>query len=53
MVTLGQKLKNAKNIRKPILQDLYTYCVQKMLEEKVKYLRKETILKIGHLAKAI
>ena len=47
------KIKNAKNIRKLILQDYTSSSVQKTIRKNTKYWRNETILKIGHLAKAI
>ena len=53
MVSLGQKLKNAKQMLKKILQKRYSCSVQKAALKRTKYSRNETILKIGHLAKAI
>ena len=50
---LGSKIKNAKNMRKIILQDDYSCSVQKIARKNTKYSRNETILKVGHLAKAI
>ena len=38
---------------KPILQIIYTSCVQKTARTNTKYSRNETILKISHHAKAI
>ena len=38
---------------KSILQILYTSCVQKTAPKNIKYWRSESILKIGHHAKAI
>ena len=49
----GSKIKNAKNMRKPILQEHYSCSVQKIVRKNTKYSRNETILKIGHLAKAL
>ena len=49
----GSKIKNAKNMRKTTLQDHYSRSAQKTAPKKTKYSRNETILKIGHLAKAI
>ena len=49
----GSKIKNANNMRKTILQEHYSCSVQKTARKNIKYLRIETILKIGHLAKAI
>jgi len=48
----GSKIKNAKNMRKTILQGHKSCCVQKTARKNIKYWRNETILKIGHLAKA-
>ena len=47
------KIKKAKNMRKTILQQHSKWSVQKTVQEKNKYSRNETILKISHLAKAI
>ena len=47
------KIKNPKNMRKTILQEHYSCAVQKIVRKNKKYSRNETILKIGHLAKAI
>ena len=49
----GSKIKNAKNVRKTILQEHYNCSVQKTARKNTKYSRNETILKIGHLARAI
>ena len=49
----GSKIKNAKNMRKTILQEHKSCCVQKTTQKDIKYSRDETIFKIGHLAKAI
>ena len=49
----GSKIKNAKNMRKTILQEHKSCSVQKIARKNTKYLRNETIFKIGHLAKAI
>ena len=48
----GSKIKNAKNMRKTIVQE-HKYCsVQKKTAPKTpKYSTNETIMKIGHLAK--
>ena len=40
-------------MRKMILQQLYSWYVQKTAPENTKYSRNETILKIGHLATAL
>ena len=53
MVGLGQKLKMPKTRKKGIVQDNYSYSVQKTGRKKNQYSRNETILKIGYLAKAI
>jgi len=49
----GSKIKNAKNKRKLILQEHKSCCMQETTRKNIKYLRNVTILKIGHLAKAI
>ena len=49
----GSKTQMAKNVRKKILQARWSCSVQKTAEKNTIYSRKETILKIGHLAKAI
>ena len=49
----GSKVKNAKNMRKTILQEHKSCSVQKTARKNAKYSRNERILKIGHLAKAI
>ena len=49
----GSKIKNAKNMRKTILQEEQSFSVQKTGRKNTKYWRNETILKIGHLANAI
>ena len=43
----------AKNMRKTIVQAHYSSSVQKTAHKNTKYSRNESILKIGHLAKAI
>ena len=47
------KIKNLKNMLKTILQDHCKCCVQKTVRKNIKYSINETILKIGHLSKAI
>ena len=47
------KIKNAKNVRKTILQEQKSCSLQKTAQKNTKYSRNETILKIGHFAKAI
>ena len=49
----GSKIKIQKNMSKSILQIIYTCSVQKTAPENTKYSRNESILKIGHHAKAI
>ena len=49
----GSKIKNGKNMRKTMLQDYLSCSVEKTTRNKTKYWRNETILKMGHLAKAI
>ena len=49
----GSKIKNSKNMRKTILQEHWSCSVQKAAQKSTKYSRNDTILKIGHLAKAI
>ena len=47
------KIKIQINMPKSILQIINTCCVQKTARKSTKYARNETILKIGHHAKAI
>ena len=49
----GSKIKISKQLSKSILQIIYSWSVQKTAREKTKYSRNESILKIGHHAKAI
>ena len=49
----GSKIKNAKNMRKTILQEQQSCSVQNTARENTKYWRNETIFKMGHLAKGI
>ena len=49
----GSKYKNSKNMRKSILRERKSCFVKKTARKSIKYSRNETILKIGHLAKAI
>ena len=49
----GSKNKIPKNMPKCILQIIYSCSVQKTAPKKTKYWRNETLLKIGHHAKAI
>ena len=50
---LGSKIENAKNMLKTNLQEHYSCSVKKPAPKNTNYSRNETILKIGHLAKAI
>ena len=49
----GSKIKIQKNMSKSILQIIYSYSLQKTAPKNTKYSRNESILKIGHHAKAI
>ena len=49
----GSKIEIPKNMSKSILQTIYSCSVQNTAGKKTKYSRNETILKIGHHAKAI
>ena len=49
----GLRAKNAKNTGKTILQGHWSIFVRKTARKNTQYWRKETFLKIGHLAKAI
>ena len=49
----GSKIKNAKNMRKTILQQQKSCSVQNTARKNTKYSRNERILKIGHFAKAL
>ena len=51
--SLGSKIKILKTMSKSILQIIYSYSVQKPASKNTKYSRNESILKIGHHAKAI
>ena len=46
-------MKMAKNMHKTVVQEDYSFCVKKTAGKTTKNSRNETILKIGHLAKAI
>ena len=48
----GSKILILKNMSKSILQIIYSCSVQKTAPKNTKYSRNETILKIGHHAKA-
>ena len=48
----GSKIKIPKNMSKSILKIIYTCSVKKTAAKNNKYSRKETILQIGHHAKA-
>ena len=47
------KIKNAKNMRKTVLQERYSFSVQNAAPKNTKYSRNGTILKIDHVANAI
>ena len=49
----GSKIKIPKSMSKSNLKIIYSCFVQKIAPKKTKYSRNETILKIGHHAKAI
>ena len=49
----ASKIEIPKNILKSILQIIYSCSVQKTAPKNIKYSRNESILKIGHHAKAI
>ena len=53
MVSLGQKLKMPKRCEKRFKKNLTVDLCEKPLQKTCIYSRNETILKIGHLAKAI
>ena len=53
MVSLGQKFKWPKTCEKRSTSTLELFCAKSRCKKKTKYWRNETILKIGHLAKAI
>ena len=53
MVSLGQKLKMPKTYEKPSYKIIRVLLCKKTARKNTKYSRNETILKIGHLAKAI
>ena len=53
MVTLGQKLKFQKTCQNPFYKSFRVVLRKKPLQKNTKYLNNETILKIGHYAKAI
>ena len=49
----GSKIKIPKNMSKSVLQIISSCSVKKTAAKNTKYSRNETILKIGHHAKAI
>ena len=49
----GSKIKIPKDMSKSILKIIYSCSVQKPARKQTKYSRNETILKIGHHAKAM
>ena len=53
MVSLGQNLKFVKTCEKHMYKHTRVVLCKKPLEKNTKYSRNETILKIGHVAKAI
>ena len=53
MVSLGQKLKMPKKCEKPSYKIVRVVLCKKPLEKTPNIRKNETILKIGHLAKAI
>ena len=53
MLSLGQKFKMPKTYEKLFYKNVTVGLCKKPLEKKTQYLRNETRLKIGHLAKAI
>ena len=53
MVSLGQQLKTPKTCGNPSYKNFRVVLPKKLSEKKNQYWRNETILKIGHLAKAI
>ena len=53
MVSLGQKLKMRKTCEKPFYENIRVVLCKKTARKNTKYWRNETVLKIGHLAKAI
>ena len=53
MVSLGQKLKRPKTCEKPFYKNIRVVLCKKTAPKNNNYSRNETILKIGHLAKAI
>ena len=50
---LGSKIKIAKKMSKLILQIIWSFSVEKTAAKNTNYSRNETILKIGHYAKAL
>ena len=53
ILILCKNLKFQKNMSKSTLQMIHSCSAQKTASKNTKYLRNETILKIGHHAKAI
>ena len=53
MVSLGQKLKWPKTCKKPFYEHIRVVLCKKTADKNTKYSTNESILKIGHLAKAI
>ena len=53
MVSLGQKFKIPKTCETPLSENIRVVLCKKTVPKNTKYSRNDTILKIGHLAKAI
>ena len=53
MVNLGQKLKMPKTCQKSFCKNIGVVVWKKAVRKNIEYSRNETILKIGHLTKAI
>ena len=53
IITLGQKVKFKKTCQNPFYKSFRVVVCKKPLQKNTKYSRNETILKIGHHAKAI
>ena len=53
MLSLGQKLKWPKTCKKPFYEHIRVVLCKKTADKNTKYSTNESILKIGHLAKAI
>ena len=53
MISLGQKIKMPKTCQKPFYENIRVVLCKKPLKKNIKYSTNESILKIGHPAKAI